>query len=95
MKVAAAPVPSMLVKAAWAPASVVTTPAGVIMRTRQLLASVTKTLPAASTAMPRGKANSAAAPVPSALPDTLACPAIVVTTPAGVILRMTWPPSAT
>jgi hypothetical protein len=40
-KVAALPMPSMLVKAASVPARVVTTPAGVILRIRQLLASAT------------------------------------------------------
>src|SRR5260370_981226 len=40
--------------------------------------------------MPDGSLKLAAAPVPSALPLTPAVPASVVTTPAGVILRMGW-----
>src|SRR5437899_8067520 len=38
--------------------------------------------------MPIGLKNLAAAPLPSLLPSTLADPAIVLTTPAGVILRI-------
>ena len=55
--------------AARQPASVVTTPAGVILRIVLLPVSATYTLPALSTATPSGWANRAALPVPSALPE--------------------------
>src|SRR6266581_3734058 len=46
--------------------------------------------PASVVTTPWGRLNSAAAPVPSTLPDVPAVPARVLTTPAGVILRMVW-----
>src|SRR5450631_993218 len=74
----------------------VTTPAGVILRTTEFSRSVTKTLPAASTAMAVGTLKRAALPVPSTYPKLPARPASVVTTAAGVILRIVWlPVSAT
>ena len=69
------PVPSA--KPALPPASVVTTPAGVIFRIRLLPESATVTLPAASTAAANGLPNCAAVPVPSMKPASL--PASVVT----------------
>ena len=60
------------------PASVVTTPPDVILRTRWLLHSDTYTLPAASTATPVGVLNAAALPAPS-LKVALPPPASVVT----------------
>src|SRR6266853_1865824 len=50
--------------------------------------SVTYTLPAVSTATPRGLLNCATLPGPSLLPVVKGEPAIVVTTPAGVTFRM-------
>src|SRR6266700_4639047 len=52
--------------------------------------SVTYTLPAVSTATPRGLLNCATLPGPSLLPAYKGEPAMVVTTPAGVIFRMVW-----
>ena len=54
LKRAAAPVPSALPDEPAVPASVVTTPAGVIFRMVLLPVSATKTLPAPSTATPWG-----------------------------------------
>src|SRR3954447_25144065 len=54
---------------------------------RLLFASATKTLPDESTAMPEGPLNSADVPVALIMPAKPS-PANVVTTPAGVILRM-------
>ena len=45
-------------------------------------------LPTLSTASPVGRLKLAAVPVPSALPNTFAVPASVVTAPAAVILRI-------
>src|SRR6478609_9888666 len=70
------------------PASVVTSPAGVILRITALSSSATYTLPALSTATPFGKLNRAALPEPSVLPKVSAWPARVVTVPSLVILRM-------
>src|SRR5438874_4808771 len=75
-------------------ATVVTTPAGVTLRLVELSAPVTRTLPALSTATPVGRLKRASGPVPSALPETNAVPATVVTTPAGVTLRIEWLPSS-
>src|SRR5207249_451929 len=69
-------------------AKVVTTPAGVIVRIALFPLSPTRMLPAASTARPLGPLNRAALPVPSVLPKVPAKPASVVTTLAGVILRI-------
>ena len=71
-----------------APATVDAVPAGVILRTEGLSASATWTLPAASTATPSGGSNRAALPVPSARPGIADYLTNVVTTPAGVILRI-------
>ena len=68
------------------PAKVVTTPSGVILRILKLLESATYTFPLESTAIPRGVLNLAFVPVPVIFPCEL--PARVVTTPAGVILRI-------
>ena len=74
------------------PANVVTTPAGVILRTSKLAHSVTYKLPAASIAMPSGQLNRASNGfVEFVLPETPEAPAKVVTTPAGVIFRMLCP----
>ena len=70
------------------PAMVVTTPAGVTLRIVLLPVSATYTLPELSTARPPGWLKPAALPVPSVDPNVP--PASVVTTPAGVILRMLW-----
>ena len=95
-KLAAAPVPSALPTTPSVPASVVTTPAGVTWRMASLSLSATYTFPALSTATPSGRSKLAAGPVASALPTTPAVPASVVTTPAGVILRIVlFPSSAT
>ena len=69
LKRAAVPVPSALPSRTCCPASVVTTPSGVIFRMVSLAVSATKRLPAPSTATPEGQLKRAAAPVPSALPD--------------------------
>ena len=68
------------------PANVVTTPAGVISRTRALPESITYTVLPAAAATPDGPLNAAFVPVPSANADD-APPAKVVTTPAGVMAR--------
>src|SRR3569833_1442171 len=68
--------------------SVVTTPAGVILRIALEPASATKRLPALSNRRPRGMLNFAAVPTPSTVPGVPAVPAIVVTTPAGVTSRI-------
>jgi hypothetical protein len=69
------------------PARVVTTPPGVTLRMRWFWVSATITLPLASTATPRGILNCAFVPEASKDP-AVDCPAIVVTTPPGVTLRM-------
>ena len=77
---------------AW-PARVETTPSGEIRRIVALLESATSTLPELSTATACGPLNRAVAASPSALPQEPARPARVVTTPAGVTLRIaqfTW-----
>ena len=75
------------------PASVVTTPRGVICRIVLLPVSVTNRFPPASTAMPAlPKAlneNCATAPAPSVLP-VVPVPASVVTAAAGVIFLIFW-----
>src|SRR5690348_16461332 len=52
-------------------ANVVTTPAGVILRTALFVLSATYTLPSGSNATSFGAANFAAAPVPFVLPDVV------------------------
>ncbi len=84
MKRAAGPLPLAEPETPAVPATVDTTPAGVTLRTVSLLVSATYTFPLASTPMPDGWLNWAAAPVPSAWPVMWGVPAIVVTTPAGV-----------
>jgi len=59
------PVPSALLLLEDEPARVVTTPVGVIFRMVLDPASVTKTLPAPSTAMPVGETKRAALPAAS------------------------------
>ncbi len=85
------------------PASVLTTPSGVTLRTRRLLPSPTSTLPLASTATLDGELKEASVPVPSANAPT-PLPASVVTTPPGETLRIaefnvsatsTFPPAST
>ena len=55
--------------------TVVTTPAGVTMRTQELLESATQMLPVLSTVRPLGALNLAPAPVPSTKPTPEAVPA--------------------
>src|SRR6266568_4468174 len=88
LKRAVLPVPSALPKRPAEPANVVTFAAGVILRMVLLLVSATKMLPTLSMATATGLLKRAALPVPLALPGLPAKPAKVVTTPAGVILRM-------
>src|SRR6266581_43651 len=92
LNVAAAPVPSAPPLVPAVPASVVTTPVAMTIRRMVwlVLAATYRLVPLLSTARPWGRLNSAAAPVPSALPAVPAVPASVLTTPAGVILRMVW-----
>ena len=85
---AALPVPSLLPFPS-PPASVVTTPAGVIVRILPT-PSATYTVPTLSTAIPWGELNRAALPVPSVPPAVFARPANVVTLPTGVTLRIVW-----
>ena len=94
VSVALVPVPSLEPDVVL-PANVVTTPAEVILRTQLFPPSATYTFPSESSITPRGNLKLALAPVPSAnIGDPL--PAKVVTTPKGVILRITWlPVSAT
>ena len=87
---AALPVPSVKPGILAEPASVVTTPSGVIFRIVLLPQSATMGLPLPSIAMPRGFLNRAALPVPSVLPDAPAVLAKGLTTAAGVIFRMVW-----
>src|SRR5262245_21915945 len=89
-KRAALPVPSTDPVDPACPASVVTTPAGVIIRTVLLLPTCTYRLSAASIATAFGELNRAAAPVPYVLPEFSAKPANVVTVPSGVTLRIVW-----
>jgi len=89
-KAATVPNPSRVGALAFAlPASVLTLPSGVTRRTRRLAPSATTTLPAASTATARGSAKATPAPRPSAH-AAVPFPASVVTSPAGVIARITW-----
>lgn len=82
-----APVPLPSTEAAVPePASVVTTRDGEMRRIRSFPYSATAMLPLASIATPAGSEKSAEVPTPLAYPDTL--PAIVETTPSGVINRM-------
>src|SRR5205085_217234 len=69
---------------------VVTSPLGVTLRIRWLPQSATYSVPAPSTARPQGDEKRALPPVPSALPGAPGLPARVVTSPAGVILRIVW-----
>src|SRR5256885_2003838 len=88
--------PAILLTWPAAPANVETTPAEVILRMVEFVASTTKTLPLLSTATPVGKLNRAAVPVPSVEPNTPDVPAKVETTPAGVtFLIVLLPASAT
>ena len=79
------------------PASVVTTPRGVILRIRLFPESTTYTSPEASTEMPLGLLNVALVPRPSVLPALVlpSPPASVVTAPLGVILRIRLLPEST
>src|SRR6266496_4340483 len=92
LNVAAVPVPSALPAVPAVPASVVTTPEAMTIRRMVwlFLSATYRLVPLLSTARTWGRLNSAAAPVPSALPAVPAVPARVLTTPAGVILRMVW-----
>ena len=66
----------------------VTTPADVTSRIIRFPVSATKTLPDPSTATPDGPEKRELLPVPSAKPAYPLKPATVVTTPAGVTLRI-------
>ncbi|MCY1229124.1 hypothetical protein D9M72_414800 [compost metagenome] len=72
------------------PASVVTSPVGVILRTTPPPYSRTYRLPAASTATEMGVLKVAAVPLPSVV-VFVPLPATVVTSAAGVTLRIRWP----
>src|SRR5207244_970388 len=73
------------------PATVLMVPPTTILRTRLLPWSATQMLPAASTAIPHGRAIEAAvAGPPSPAKVELPLPAIVVMTPLGETLRMRW-----
>src|ERR1019366_4090892 len=88
---AVVPVPSLLPFTPANPATVVTTqlaPDGETSRKVWLPESATYRFPEASTPMPEGEAKSAPLFVPSVLPQIPPHPASVVTTPAGVTLRM-------
>ena len=77
-------------------ARVVTALAVLIRRIVELPLSATYRFPVESTRNPRGWLNSASKPVPSCWPEIVGKPAIVVTTPAGVMRRMVeLPESAT
>src|SRR6266704_1231145 len=80
LNLAAVPVPSAL-PAAPEPASVVTTPEAMTIRRMVwlFLSATYRLVPLLSTARPWGRLNSAAAPVPSTLPDVPAVPARVLT----------------
>jgi len=84
-KRAAEPQPSAHADVSTTPATVVTLPEGVTRRTA--LPSPTKRLPPASKADAESSEKAAVAAGPSAYPDA-PLPANVVTTPAGVTLRM-------
>ena len=72
------------------PASVVTTPPGVVtLRMRLFPVSATTTLPAGSTATPYGPAKAALVPAPSANPAAPP-PARRLTRPPGVTKRTHW-----
>ncbi len=88
LKRAVLPVPLALPSLPANPANVLTTRAGVILRMVLLLVSATKMLPMLSMATATGPLKRAALPVPLALPGLPAKPAKVLTTRAGVILRM-------
>ena len=78
--------PSLLPLTPASPATVLTTqlaPTGATFRTVWLPESITYTLPALSTATPRGWKNRAPLLVPSALPHTPGKPASVLTSPPG------------
>src|SRR5437867_5277036 len=90
---ALAPAPSELPPAPAWPATVVTTqlvPDGATRRTVWLPESSTYRLVLASTAIDWGWLKRALELVPSALPQTPPKPASVLTTPAGVTLRIVW-----
>src|SRR6266480_1219862 len=82
------PVPSVLSALPAKPAKVLTEPVGVILRMVWLLVSATKIVPTLLMATATGPLKRAALPAPLVLPVRPAKPAKVVTTPAGVILRM-------
>src|SRR4051812_4347658 len=88
LNLATLPTPSALPEENAAPANVVTTPPGMILRIVLLLESATYSVPVVSTVIPEGLANRAALPVPSTWPELPATPASVLTTPAGVIVRI-------
>src|ERR1035441_3201001 len=93
---ALAPVPSRLPGWPASPAKVLTAPfGGVIFRMVLLAIPATKTLPAPSTATPKGAQNRASLPVPSALPWLPVTPAKVLTTPLDAIFRIVLLPVST
>src|SRR5436190_10700701 len=92
---ACVPVPSVLPEKPAAPATVVTTRDGVILRIVWFPVSATYKLSLASIATAEGELNRAPLPMPSAEPVCDGDPANVVTTPVGVILRIVFAVSAT
>src|SRR5580693_603155 len=75
LKRAAAPVSSVEPELPAVPATVVTTPAGVIILITSLFLSATNMFPLESTARPAGWLNDAADPVPLLLPSAPGVPA--------------------
>ena len=89
---AVVPAPLALPEVPAKPATVVTTPAEVILRTVWLPLSATWKVPEASKAMAFGVLKRALPPVASVLPEVPASPAKVVTSPLVAIFRMAWLP---
>jgi hypothetical protein len=81
-------VPSALPADPGLPTTVLTTPEAVTLRIVWLFLSATYTVPAESTARPRGESKRASLPDPSVLPDELGLPANVLTTPLALTLRI-------
>ena len=92
LKRAAVPAPLALPELPERPAALVTTAALVILRMLWLPLSATWKVPEASRVMAFGVLKRALPPVASVVPEVPARPAKVVTSPAGVILRMAWLP---
>src|SRR5271157_5152830 len=92
-KRAAAAAPSVSPGLPAAPATVLTTPSGVILRMVLLPVSATKRFPALSTAIPPGDWKRAALPGPSALPGAPIRPAMIGEGPpvgVGTVGKLGW-----